>query len=847
MKILSFRPSAVVAGASLWFVVLGSPAWGEEVGGFSGPDLAIVGRPYTLAVPPGGCLVDWGDLATETVAGGTATHVYNQPGVVSISVKKGDRPLVQDAAVLIKAARPAWSQPQSEPFELKGDAQSLGALLKTPVDSFSIAFRVKADGGSGNCTLFASGGANGANLGLKDGTLTFKLGDKLVASEALGDRWSDKAWHHLAVTYDRVPLFRKSNQVRFYLDGVPAGLASFEVADAGAVTAAKASVGGAGFHGEIDSLAVYDSLLFPLAISDQAAALAGNQKLAVTVATPAAEAVEVKEPVITTTVKLALDPNPAADNGPALRKALAALNAGERLQLAGADGKGGGSFHVRSLKAAPEWAGMILQGKTDVELDGNGCTLVFADNMARYLLMKDCTRAAVRNLSFDIDPAYARVGMYAKIVSADPASGEVKAQVVNGRDGKPVKDLPKRASYWRWRPHDPVTLRLAKSGPYFQSGTYARKPEADTSGPGMINFKLRVPATDKLWKEIAGYQKGDNFYMINNGDFSCNAVSLDDSSHITFDRVNYHAVLGMVFLSSAIDHLHVVHCKIGLPPGMTAADRPLSAGADGYHFHLTRGSILFEENEIALTDDDPVSIKDDIWTTLKRIDDRRLDYGGKSIRAGYPVELFGPDYVPTGYKAKVVQADGPVLTLDRDLPADIPAKSVLVNRDHHTRDWILRNNYFHDYYGRVMIYADHGTVVGNRVHNSYYHLGISDANFERAGITSDVITHRNLFEGTYADTSKWGGDGSVPGFHGITYSANSFLGRDLKLNSADGALVARNWFWRDKAEQSPPVSLSCSPCTVLVENVDAVSSATGFRVKAEKSPETKEIGNRTAR
>lgn len=838
----------MVSGASLWFAVLGLPALAEEGGGFSGPDLAITGRPYVLTVPPGGCLVDWGDLATESVSGGTATHVYRQPGVISISVKKGDLALVQDAAALIKAARPAWSQPASAPFTLKGEAQSLGAVLKTPADSFSIALRVKADGGSGNRTLFSSGGGNGATLGLKDGALTFKLGDETVASEALGDRWSEKAWHHIAVTYDRVPLFRKSNQVRFYLDGVPAGLAGFDAADSGAVTATASTVGGAGFKGVVDALAVYDTLLFPLAISDQAAALAGNPKLAVTVATPAAEAVEVKEPVITATVKLSLDPNPAADNGPALRKALAELPAGSRLQLTGPDGQSGGHFHVRSLKAAPEWAGLILQKKTDVELDGNGSTLVFADNMARYLLMKDCTRVSVRNLSFDIDPAYARVGMYAKIVSADPASGEVKAQVVNG-DGKAVKDLPKRASYWRWRPHDPVTLRLAKTGigPYFQSGTYARKPEADPAGPGMINFKLKVPATDKLWKEIAEYQKGDNFYMINNGDFSSNAVSLDDSSHITFDRVNYHAVLGMVFLSSAIDHLHIVRCKIGLPPGMTAADRPLSAGADGYHFHLTRGSILFEENEVALTDDDPVSIKDDIWTTLKRVDDRRLDYGGKSIRAGFPVELFGPDYVPTGYQAKVVQVDGTVLTLDRDLPADIPAKAVLVNRDHHTRDWILRNNYLHDYYGRVMIYADHGTVTGNRVHNSYYHLGISDASFERAGITSDVITHRNLFEGTYADTSKWGGDGSVPGFHGITYSANSFLGRDLKLNSADGALVARNWFWRDKAEQSPPVSLSNSPRTVLAGNVDVVASSTGFRVKVEKSPETKEMGNRTAR
>ncbi|WP_338285782.1 LamG domain-containing protein [Luteolibacter sp. LG18] len=828
---------------SVLFLAAGSPVLAEDAMTFSGSDLAIAGRPYVLAVPSGGCLVNWGDLITETVTEGTAIHVYKQSEPVSITVTKDGKPVPRDATALFREAKPAWARKAPLAEDVDNVSRPLGALLRAPADSFSVEFRVKSEAVSGNRTFFSSGGPGSAQVGLKDGALVFQLNGRQVMSGVLGDRWTDGAWHHVAVTYDRVPLFPHGNQVRFYLDGLPAGVAAFDALDSGAVTGTAATLGGSGFKGNMEWLAVYDSLLFPLAISDHAAVLAGDAQLPVTVANETVKAFQVDEPKISKVVKLALDSNPSADNGPALRKALVALENGSRLQLTDANGRGGVKFYIRSLQGAPAWAGMVIHDKTDVEVDGNGCTLVFSDNMARYVWMKGCTRTAMRNLAFDIDPLYARVGMWAKLLKVDPATGEMMAQVINPRDGKPVKDLPKRASYWRWRPHDPVTLRQTADN-QFKSDLYAVKPYADPSaGPGVIRYKLKVPPTDKLWKVITAYQKGANFYMINNADFSSNAVSLDDSSHITFERVDYHAVLGMVFLSSGIDHVRVVRCKIGLPEGLTAADRPLTAGADGYHFHLTRGSILFEENEIALTDDDPISLKDDLWTDVKTAGPRKVNLGGKGPRAGSPIEILGPDYVTTGFTAKVVASEEGVLTLDRDLPANFPAKAVLVNRSHHTRDWVIRNNYFHDYYGRVMIYTGHGLVTGNRVHDSLYHLGISDAYYERAGIASDIITHRNLFEGTVADTAKWGGDQSLAGFHGITYSANSFLDGKLNINCAADALLTRNWFWRKSGESAYPVEVKNSKGTKLFGNFDAVSPATGFRAKQEKCTGTQEKDN----
>ena len=118
-----------------------------------------------------------------------------------------------------------------------------------------------------------------------------------------------------------------------------------------------------------------------------------------------------------------------------------------------------------------------------------------------------------------------------------------------------------------------------------------------------------------------------------------------DSSHVTFHRVNYHATLGMVFLAASTDHLRVVGCRIGLPRGQTAADRPLLAGADGYHFHEMTGGIIFEGNEVALTDDDPISIKDSVWPNVRKAGEDRLD-GGRGIAPKSRAELTEPGLFP---------------------------------------------------------------------------------------------------------------------------------------------------------------------------------------------------------
>jgi hypothetical protein len=805
--------------------------------GFFGGDLAIVGQPYALDLPSGAeCEVAWGDGAVETIpaaatAGRRVSHAYANAGVADVSarVRSGPgakwRPLPLDAAAIVRAARPAFelADPGAAPV-------TLARVLAAPADLFSFECRVRLDAPAGavgaaaaaDQVLLASAeeGPGACRFGLRGQTLYFELAGAGGCSSAVANPLEPGRWHHLAVTYDRARLFPRAGRVRFFVDGAPVGERTIDAVDAGSARCGRATLGGPGFRGTIERAAIYDRLLFPLEVSDHARALAGQTTLGVTIAYPGAPSAGATAdlPAIVRTVDVPLDAGPHADNGPALRKAIAAAGPGTRLRLVGPDGAAAaGRYFVRSLVEANRWAAMVVEDKTDLELDGNGATLVFADKSARYLYVDRCRRVAVRNLSFDLDPAYARVALYAKLLEVDPATRTVRAQLVNARDGSPDPSIPRRATYWRWRPHDPRTLRATAGAALFDSSGYAQRPTADpAAGPGALRLTLKQPPDHKLWRQLKAELAGDNFFLINNADFGSNAVSLDRSSHVTFDGVKYFATLGMVFLASGSDHVRVTRCAIGLPPGLTAADRPLAAGADGYHFHQMTGPVVFDHNDVALTDDDPISLKDDVWPNVGRASDRELKIGKPPFHPGSTIELLKPDYAPTGYRATVIGSPrAGVVAVDRPLPDRIDPGSIVMDRSHNTAGWVIRDNAFHDFYGRVMLYTDHGTFAGNRVHDGLYHLGNSTAYFETAGACRNVITRGNFFEQTTADCAHWGGDRRLASFHELTFAGNSFWGKPLTLNTAADALVARNAFYDPGPGPGPGAAAATTAAVTL--------------------------------
>ncbi len=223
---------------------------------------------------------------------------------------------------------------------------------------------------------------------------------------------------------------------------------------------------------------------------------------------------------------------------------------------------------------------------------------------------------------------------------------------------------------WRWRPHNPKTLRIGE-GPYFQTGwAFPSRPTRDPHDASILAGRVR----GELIPKLETYRQGANFFMINNARFENTSVGLDESEQVTFDHVNFYATLGMVFLAGEVNHVRVAHCKIGLPPGLTAADRPLASGADGYHFHQTQGDILFEDNEIELTDDDPITIKDGVIRDVSALGDDTLKL--YEVSPGDEIQLYHWDFSPIDYRGHIVK-------LDHGKGADGPASAARPAEDFH--------------------------------------------------------------------------------------------------------------------------------------------------------------------
>jgi hypothetical protein len=837
---------------------------------FYGSSLGEVGVAYHLTLEPNrpdvtGWQIDWGDGSQESATSANASldHPYRKPGryVIHVQAKSADGMSLaaqRDYGRVVLNDRPAAAtdlpsddsaaSPATLSF-LAAIASNLPAanppaalhkIFSGPVDRFSVECWLRLNDLTAQQELLDASGVTGhpMRLYLQNDALHLLLAGGCAFDQPLGAHLQSGTWHHVALTYDRDQTFPFSNVARFYVDGTLIGEHHLDIYDTGPVTMPAASVGAAAdgtnpINGSIAELAIYDRWLNPAALLDRVVFAPGEQ--VVVIAPKNAETFTVDQPRITTTVDVALSAYPNVDNGPALRAAIDGAAPGTRVRVVNAATNApGGRFYFNSLETGRDWTELRVSDKTDFELDGGDADFVFRTDV-RQLSVKHCTRTAFRHFNIDLDQDKFRPACYAKILDVDASSGTIRLQFVNGRDMTPDRKVPPGISMWRWRSLNPKTLRiLGEGGLFFQTydvfgKTLARDPADQSILIGHVSSARMLAALEK-------YRRGANFLMVNNAEFRNTSASLwQHCSHITFDHVNFYSTLGVVFLSSDYDHLWVTHCRIGLPPGLTAADRPLASGADGYHFHENQGFTLFEDNEITLTDDDPISIKDGIWRDVTSLGNNTIHIDG--FHVGEEIELYKNDLSPLHYTAHVTAVSHKDITVDTPLPANLPKTFLAQNHRERSFNWVLKDSYFHDFYGRFLVYTPWARITGNQITRSYLHIGTGAASFDGGGISSNVLVDDNVLIDTPADTGLWGIRSSYPVFQNITFAGNSFIGAGLTLSNTGAALVADNYFEpaASSANQFLPIRIRDSVDPRVVGNQEAGTGLTTFGLKTTKT------------
>lgn len=778
--------------------------------------------------------IEWGDGNSDTISSqqSEARHVFTDRGVrevrVTFSEESGaEVPVSGDLAVPVSVGDPGmylnFNDVGATDWVVRGEASFVPSFrpgagqavrlngqthlritnhVEKNADFFAMDFWLRPADLNSRQVIYSGVGSSLGNVRvyIENRQLCFEMAGGGSARMPL-EGVQEGRWHQFGVSYERSRYFKERSIVRLYRDGelraetpIPAAR-SLPVVFSGATVGAQ-EVGERVLNplkGDLDEIQFHRLGIFPGAFLQRYLTAVNRQcSWFVAVGADGSDSFVVDEPVIAREVRVELDPAPDVDCLPLLQAAVDRAEPGTKLILVNRKtGVSGGLFYLNSRD--PNWRLLVISGKTDLEIDGGGAGFVVRHSATKYVTMTGCTRVALRNLSFDIDQTRDRPSVYARIEKIEPLAGRLQVQYVQGNPLRPDV-VPAGMHHWRWRGVDGTTRELDRRG--FLPIKIKSRTVSPTDGSRWL-FTLSNPRSDRVWDSLAKLSASRGLLQVNNAHFGGSGVNLyGGCRHVTFDRVNFYGVMGMVFLTSDFDYLRVSRCIVGLPPGMSAEDRPFAAASDAFHFHSADGGhVIFEYNDVAMVDDDPVSIKDGVYRNVAKRGTRDLEVSGKELRVGSSVELRTTDLEPM-FSATIVASDAVTKTirLDRDVPGDLGQTYHLMNLSRRTNHWVLRGNRIHGLNGRMMLYTGDGTVVGNRFEGVMVHLGFSAADFDNAGRARDIVLQENFVIDGPGDTGVWGAKPTLPVFEDIALISNSLLRSQWKFNHVDQLSVLNNHF-----------------------------------------------------
>lgn len=827
----------------------------------SGPENIAANGTYEVKLDAGGVTgtwsIDWGDgtpASSVSTTATTATHAYTNKSVVKVtaSLTSGGNavPVQRAYTPLVTKTRPAlyynfndlagsehigpsftesgtlweitsFSANAGKAIEFDGNGHLDIANQSAGEGSFlGLEFWLKPDDLTTKQVIFAGKGtADGTPIVyIENGKLCLEVIGSGVKSIDLTPDVQVGTWHHFGVSFERSRYYKERNSVRIYRDGFRMLDEPFDRDDSIPLAYTGATIGARDsgtishrLNGALDEVVLHPLGIFPGGIYERnQAAVTNSASWNVTVGVDGSATFTVNEPVLTKPqVELELDPNPAVDNQPRIQKALNALQNGQSLKFVAKDTKApGGTYHLKTNLQYPTHSRhLTIDGKDDVEIDGNGAELITHQGVTKFVTVTNSDRVAIRNLTFDIADTGWRVGVYAQIEAIRPSAQEVDVRFVKGAALTPDTTVANSTETWRWRSVDAVTrvsntsAMPGKPGFILESGTDSHV--INPTDPSRWTYKLHEGPTSACWNRLSIVMANEDLVQMNNAHFGGSGVIMNGSTHVTFDRVNFHAITGMAFLAGKNDYVRVANCRVGLKPGLTIEDKPFSSASDGFHFDSGGGHVIFENNDIALTDDDPVAIKDGIDRNAERLTDTtmRVNYEtsypvGTTVEfRGLNLEALTPPF--TAVVTDWVRASGvATITLDRTLPGANGSKFHLMNNAFNAENWVLRGNHFHDLSGRLMLYTGNGTLENNRISRMLTHIGFSALNYDNAGRPYNVLVKGNYLQNGSGDILPWGVSPSAPITEDIGIIGNSHYSSHWDMQFTDRPAVVDNYFER---------------------------------------------------
>jgi len=274
----------------------------------------------------------------------------------------------------------------------------------------------------------------------------------------------------------------------------------------------------------------------------------------------------------------------------------------------------------------PDEVAFLFKGVSNLELDGNGATLIFNNPQAGFVEMEHCNRITVRNFTIDFDPVPFSVGT---------------VQAVNEKDGTftlapdpgmPDFDAPHLLQHWGFGVLlDPATPGCLKKGSALV---------VSTNGPSLVRkgnlftLGLRTPTMIRAFT----FAPGDKYiqfgrpggHEIVKGEYSHELAFLNNTSYAT--SAGHYILL-------YADDAKVLGCKELIRPG-----RWFGGNADGVHVRSSGVGPWIEGCTIEGIGDDAVAIYSKGIGILEKPSDTtlRLDDNFFSLHPGSEFLVFDP-------------------------------------------------------------------------------------------------------------------------------------------------------------------------------------------------------------
>ncbi|MCU4157826.1 right-handed parallel beta-helix repeat-containing protein [Carboxylicivirga sp. A043] len=410
-------------------------------------------------------------------------------------------------------------------------------------------------------------------------------------------------------------------------------------------------------------------------------------------------------------------------------------------------------FESNTYDINPKRLGIVVQGLTNVTIEGNGSEFIFHDRM-QPVTVDSSSNVSLKNFSVDWDIPLTAQG---EVISSDAEGFTIR---INTNESPYIIENNKlvfvgegwKSALWEVMEFQPDTRFVE---PY--------TGDAQALGHGWQNYMAKevVPGLVKVYR-LGGFKrhpKVGNWLVLRHSTRDHAGMFLVNSKDIDIEGVRIYHTAGLGVLSQYSENISLKDVKV-VPN--KAKGRFLSGHDDGFHFMGCKGQITVDNCEWAGLMDDPINVHGtcvritEILSSHK-IKCRFMHDMSAGLVWGQPGEQVGfienKSMRTVGFGTieafETLNKEEFTVQLSAPIPEEIKAGAALENLT-WTPDVDIRNSMFGSCRARGLLLSTPGKIV---VENNCFQssgsaiLIAGDANYwYESGAVRDVTIQNNTFE-----------------------------------------------------------------------------------------------------